>query len=174
MNGPRHLTPGAPVGDAECWFRTIVNREHVDKKGMLVIQAFKGRAFAITQIAGFAHELSGQLVSQVGDLKRIDAEDNARVISVQEKWKAQHGKLPSWSQYMGVACASAAELRPHMGPNIRSDVYFTPITGSDEAHSDFVVSAAETELDKVRAELVKRLRVVAPSDVVTRLANCGK
>jgi hypothetical protein len=173
MSDSSGLVADSVVPDGECWFRIIVNSEYVNK-GALVLQALKGNAFAATAKAGFSHELSGGLVSQVGDLGRLAIRAEAMLESVRRKWMATHGKVPSKFRYTGVGCAPVIELRPTVAGTIPSNVYFTPIPDVDHAHADFVVRAAnEDELNVVRSDLIKRLKFVPAENVPQALPACG-
>ena len=177
MSPPNQPTADQPVDDAECWSRTLTNTDHVKKNGGLHLQALKGtNAFSPTQVPGFAHELSGRLVSQiVGGPQGIEAEAQERLDRVRQNFQGQGKQVPSKLQFAGVACATAIELRAPPVRGFASEVIFTPNQDPaypDPAHSDFLTAApTENELDDVRQELTTRLRVIRPAELAQKLSS---
>jgi hypothetical protein len=170
MSPPSQLTPGTSVPDAECWSRALTNSDHVTAGGTVHLQALKGNAFSACTLPNYSHELSGRLVSLGGDIARAAQE---RVDAARNNFLAAGKRVPSKIQFMGVGCATTAEMRAPMNPPAPSDVIYTPNI-DDNAHSDFIVNAASPDvLDSVRAEVSRRLRLVRPQDITARIGNCG-
>jgi hypothetical protein len=171
MSRPEQLAPQCPVPDAECWFRVLTNRDHVSPDGTVRLQALKGSAFSSCNLPNYSHELSGRLVSLAGDIVHAAQE---RVNAIRRKFIAAGKAVPSKIQFVGVGCATAAEMRSPMNPPAPADLIYTPDI-HDTAHSDFVVEApTPNELDTVRAELCGRLRLLRPEDITAQIGNCRR
>ena len=136
------------------------------------LQALKGRgAFSATALVGFTHELSGELSSLKPDLAEITNAATAQVAAMKQTFIDRGQRAPSKFAFVGVACASAAELQLPVG-TIPTDVIYTPQNGND-AHADFVTRVAtDGELDEVKAELTRRLRLI-PNDKLDQLQDCA-
>ena len=172
--------PNQPVDDAECWSRTLTNKDHVTKNGTLHLSALTGRnALSPTQFAGFTHELSGRLVSLVpGGHQGIETEAQERLDRVRQSFANQGKPVPSKIQFAGVSCAIAIELRRPPVAGFASEVIFTPNQDPaypDPAHTDFLTAATTDDaLDDVRAVLLSRLRVIRPANLAQELSTCGQ
>jgi hypothetical protein len=174
MNQPDQLVGGMPVPDKCCWYRTITNSDHVTNDGVLSLQALKGKgAFSPTNVPGYSHELSGELVCLSREpVAHVAAKCLDRVEAIRRKLQQAGKPVPSKIGFMGVACANAGELRVHIAPNVPTNVFYTPING--DLHSDFVVDAStDATLDLTRAELTRRLRVVNPDHLANALGTCA-
>lgn len=171
MCRPTTLTLGHPVPDPECWFRVLTNKKHVTRDGTVHHQALKGNAFAFAGNKAWTHELSGRLVCLANDIV-IEAE--FMVSKVRQGFRDRGESVPSDIRFMGVACATAHELRHTEGCVLQRDVMYTPLP-EDSAHSDFVTFATATssDLEPVCDWLIKLLRVVRPENIDHLVTSCG-
>jgi hypothetical protein len=132
-------------------------------------------AFSVSTIAGYSHELSGRLVSLLANIPAdILAEATDRINRIRQNFQNQGKPVPSKFQFVGVACATVAELRVPLAAPL-TDVIYTPVPAVDNAHSDFVANVPnEDELNTVRVRLTRRLLAITPNEIAARLPNCGK
>jgi hypothetical protein len=165
------LTVDKPLPDGERWFRVLTNRDHITKDGTLHYQAIKKQFQPSDDGKPWAHELSGRVVSEAGDIKAIIADAEGRIEQICEKYRQRGERVPSKIGFVGVAYRSAEHLRASIG-NVIVDVLFTP--GDDPAHADTVTygTASEDDLDSVRAHLVKTLRIIERKEIDRLLGSC--
>jgi hypothetical protein len=175
MSTPNQLVENQSVPDSECWSRVLTNIDHVTRNGTVHLSALRGQGvFCDTTIPGFTKELTGRLVSLLQTVPDdVIAEATARLDRVRQNFNKNGKTVPSKLTFVGVACATAAELRVPVNTPV-TDVVYTPMPGVDTAHADVVANVAnEGELDNIRAWLTRQLRVIKSNELVPRLQSCG-
>jgi hypothetical protein len=161
-----------PLPDGECWFRCLTNKDHVTSMGTVHYQALKGSQFSLSQGKNWTHELSGSVVSLMGSVPEIEAQTHALIADIHRKFVERGQKIPSKIQFVGVASATADELRATAPSLARTDVIYTPIEHS--AHADVVTYQTTDEtLDPVRHWLKTILRVTYATDLNILISSCG-
>jgi hypothetical protein len=162
-----------PLPDGECWFRCLTNTAHVTSAGTVHHSALKGNgAFSPSQGKKWAHELSGSVVSLIGDVPQIETHAHTRIAAIHKKFVEQGKKIPSKIQFAGVASATTDELRAAAPDRARTDVIFTPL--EHPAHADVVTYQTTTEtLDHVCHWLTEILRVTAVTNLSLLVISCG-
>lgn len=144
----------------DVWLRVITDRRWLNSDGSLSEQALKKRALAppLDSSKLWSHELSGRALSHAGDVQR-NGEFFVDVVRNLQKYPNKN------LLFVGVAAAKVENLRPLCG-GVKSDLLFSPVMDLynpffDEAHSDFIVYAAnEDALDEVRTNLQEVLIVI--------------
>lgn len=166
------LNPDDSVPAHECWYRVLTNSSHITRDGTVHYQALKRQAFRPPKDQKpWAHELSGRLVSLVDD---IVGEAEAQIVKIHENFTRKNKHVPSKIRFVGIACATAAEVRAVVLPAITIDVVYSPLS-KDTAHANIVTyqTASDEDLDPVRDWLRETLRVIEPQDINTRITSCG-
>jgi hypothetical protein len=165
------LVADAPIPGSECWYRRLTNRDHVTRDGTVHYQALKGKQFRRPENKPWTHELSGGLRSRTPD---ICAEAEAEIERIRQNYVQQGRQCPSKICFMGVACATASELRAADLDPIVTDVVYSPLP-MNGAHSNFITyeTDSDEDLDPVRHWLMKTLRVIEPQDVEVQITSCG-
>jgi hypothetical protein len=162
---------GASLADDACWFRSLTNADYITRDGTVHYQAIKGTAFRQSDGRPWAHELSGRLGQLVDDA----VADGRAAVEATRTARANAGHpVPSKLKFVGIAAATASELRAATEVTYRLDVVYTPLL-EDKAHSDFVTygTLADEDLIPARYHLIRILRVIEPDDIRTRLSRCG-
>ncbi|WP_456629282.1 hypothetical protein [Bradyrhizobium sp. URHC0002] len=163
-----------PLHDDACWFRTITNEDHLTRTGTLHYQALKGAQFSPAD-PGMAwdHELSGRAICLAGTAAQIEADGRSRIETIKNNYAAKGKVAPSKIKFVGVASATALEIRSDFG-TVKSDTAYTP-NQADVAHSDLVTfgTASDSDVDQVRHWLQNRLRITPATNLVMLVSNCG-
>jgi hypothetical protein len=147
---------------------------HLTRSGTLHYQALKGAQFGAADPGmPWDHELSGRALCLAGDVLRIEADSNARIDTIKQKYIDQGKTPPSKIKFVGVASATAIEVRHSFGA-VRSDTAFTP-NNDDNAHSDLVTygTSSGTDVDVVRFWLQTKLRITNANSLDVLISNCG-
>ena len=162
-----------PLPDGECWFRCLTNTGHVTSAGTIHHSALKGQ-FSPSQGKQWAHELSGLVVSLMGDVPQIETHAHARIAEIRKKLIDKGKPVPHAIQFAGVASATTDELRATAPDRARTDVVYTPLD-HNPAHADVVTyqTTSETTLDPVRYWLVTILRVTPATELSLLVSSCG-
>lgn len=163
-----------PLHDDACWFRTITNEDHVTKAGTLHYQALKGAQFGPADPRmPWDHELSGRTLCLAGDVAQIDADAASRIQTIKNNYAAKGLTAPSKIKFVGVASASAIEIRNSFG-TVKSDTAYTPNV-ADIAHSDLVTfgTTSDSDVDQVRSWLQTKLRVTKAANLNALVSSCG-
>jgi hypothetical protein len=160
------------VPDDECWFRILTNTDHVTSSNTVHYQALKKAAFKPSVDKPWSHEFSGRLASLAGCSDGIVESAEQRVAATRQRFSDNGKPVPSKIVFCGLAVAMAAELRDCS--TVKTDVVYTPLD-DDGAHSDFVTfyTTTDEEVEPARKLLMDTLRVIQPSEVATRLPDCG-
>ena len=169
------FTVDQPLPDGECWFRCLTNKDHVTSAGTVHHAALKGKgAFSPSQGKKWAHELSGSVVSLMGDVPQIETHAHARIAEIRKKLIDKRKPVPRAIQFAGVASATTDELRATAMDRARIDVIYTPLD-HNPAHADVVTyqTTSETSLDPVRYWLVTILRVTSATELSLLVSSCG-
>jgi hypothetical protein len=81
--------------------------------------------------------------------------------------------IPSKIQFVGVASATAAELRATVSDRAKTDVIYTPL--EHPAHADVVTYQTTSDtLDPVRDWLMTILRVTYATNLSLLVSSCGE
>ena len=166
------LTPDASVPDHDCWYRVLTNNDHITRDGTVHYQALKRQAFRPPKDQKpWAHELSGRLVSLVDD---IVGEAEAQIVKIHANFARKNKPIPSKIRFVGIACATAAEIRAATLPVITIDVVYSPLP-TDTAHANIVTyqTNSDEDLDPVRDWLRETFHVIEPQDINLRITSCG-
>ena len=171
MQAASGLTPENPVPDNECWYRLLTNRDFVTRDGTVHYQALKGKAFRSSDQKPWAHELSGRIASLVKD---IVVEAESQIKRIQQGFAHRNQPIPSKIRFVGIACATASDLRSISTQVFATDVIYTPLP-TDSAHSDFVTyeTNSNEDLDPVRFLLMETLNVIEPNEIGSQISSCG-
>jgi hypothetical protein len=169
------MNHGDPLPDQECWFRPLTNEDHRTKDNTVHHQALKKRAFLPAVQKAWSHELSGRVVSRAGMAVDITNDAEARVTRARQGFVDRGQSVPSKLKFVGLACATAIELRSNHVGIAPIGIIYTPLP-ADSAHSDFVTynTVTDADCDPARDWLIKKLRVVQPPNVSDLLRSCGK
>ena len=144
----------------DVWLRVVTDARWVNTDGSLSEQALKKKALAppLDPNKPWSHELSGRSLSHAKDVQKNGV---FFVDVVRNKQRNPNKHL----RFVGVAAATVGDLRP-LCARLKSELVFSPVMEVynpffDEAHSDFVVYAAnEDSLDEVRTSLQELLILV--------------
>jgi hypothetical protein len=144
------LADGDPAPAVDTWSRIITNAKHWRKDGKVHNKAFTGSAISPPdQARPWSHELSGRLLSLIGDL-RVESEGFCAAFK---------------KTFEGLVYQEVANLRGSISDVIQRDVRYTPLD-RDNAHSDFVtIGSTDANLAEVRDWLQDNLLAVRPADV---------
>jgi hypothetical protein len=160
-----------PLPDGECWFRCVTNTGHVTSAGTIHHSALKGQ-FSPSHGKQWAHELSGLVVSLMGDVPQIETHAHARIAGIRQKFIDKGKPIPRAIQFAGVASATTDELRARVPDRARTDVIYTPL--EHPAHADVVTYQTTSEpLDTVRDWLMTILRVTSATNLSLLVSSCG-
>jgi hypothetical protein len=120
------------------------------------------------------HELSGRALCLAGDASQIEADGEARIQAIKAKYSANGKTAPSKIKFVGVASATAIEVRINFGV-VRSDTAFTP-NGNDNAHSDLITfgTTSDADVDEVRSWLQTKLRITKANNLHVLISTCGR
>ena len=161
-----------PLQDGECWFRCLTNKDHVTSAGTVHYQALKG-AFSTSAEKTWAHELSGSVGSLMGGVSQIEIFARTRIAGIRKNFLERGQIIPSKIQFVGVASATAAELRATVPDRAKTDVIYTPL--EHPAHADVVTYQTTNDtLDPVRYWLMTILRVTYATNLSLLISSCGK
>jgi hypothetical protein len=161
-----------PLQDGECWFRCLTNTGHVTSAGTIHHSALRSQ-FSPSQGKQWAHELSGLVVSLMGDVPQIETHAHARIAAIRKKFIDKGKPLPSAIQFVGVASATAAELRATAPDCAKTDVIYTPL--EHPAHADVVTYQTTSDtLEPVRDWLMTILRVTYATNLSLLVSSCGE
>jgi hypothetical protein len=154
------LKAGDPADDADTWVRAVTNSTHVRRGAVHHAQFKKWLSPPDDPQAGWKLEISGQLLSLVGNIVQ---EGERRVEYQRERLKAGGKSVPSVLQFCGVLYASAAKVRSL--PELKCDVIYDP-NPNDNAHANIVVfDKGADEILTVTATLLEKL-IWVPKDQI--------
>jgi hypothetical protein len=127
------LKAGDPADDADTWLRAVTNSTHIRRGGVHHAEFKKWLSPPDDPQAGWKLEISGQLLSLVGNIadraqKRVDEQ--------KDKLKAKGKDVPSALQFCGVLHAKVAKVRSLL--QLSCDVIYDP-QPSDDAHANIVI-----------------------------------
>ncbi len=145
-----------PAHKADVWYRILTHKDNA-KNGKVHHSAFTGKnVFTLRETAPMGTDLSGRLLSYSGSCKDIKTFGEARAKEIADKVEAKLGKVPSYIRFVGVAAASACELRKWA--DLPCDAIYEP-EPKDTAHANLAFTSVEpghfTDNDIKRALALK-------------------
>ncbi len=154
------MKAGDPADDADTWLRAVTNSTHVRRGGVHHAEFKKWLSPPDDPQAGWKLEISGQLLSLVGNIadraeKRVEAQ--------KDKLKSGGKPVPSALRFCGVLYANVAKVRSLS--QLKCDVIYDP-QPNDIAHANIVVlDKGPGEILTVTATLLESL-IWVPNDEI--------
>jgi hypothetical protein len=159
------LVDGDPAPDGDFWYRILTSDKHITK-GRIQHAAFQGKflkAPPAEKNRSWNAEASGRLRSLAGtiDEARLQAEEYCRRYN---------------TRFVGVMFPKEL-LAGQTIENLAVGIYYTPIDGGDQAHSDLTFTGnvpveKTAEYDKLVMELSKKFNAIHP-DQLTLLPDAN-
>jgi hypothetical protein len=121
------LSDGDPADNDDTWFRVLTDKRYVYADGRLHNKAFTGKAIARPKPEknrDWTHEISGRLLSLVGDVGK----------EANEFCDAMTNATGRPKDFSGIAHSVVSALRTQYG-HVSIDVCYTPLD-HDKAHAD--------------------------------------